>query len=196
MTDESEIMDFMRHYSFATIITVKDNLQTATHLPFTISIKDGVITLISHFAKANLQWQEITQHQALVIFHEPHAYISPRHYDKELNVPTWNYLAVHAYGTGSIISEKEEAMQALEEMINTFEADYMQQWNKLPDEFKLKMLNGIVAFKIHVSDLQAKKKLSQNKTGTEKQKIIAALEKGSDSEKSVSHYMKKDLHTA
>lgn len=82
MTDETEVLSFMQRYSFATIVTVKDSLQTATHLPFTISKRNDTIILTSHFAKANPQWQEITSNKVLVIFDEPHAYISPKHYDK------------------------------------------------------------------------------------------------------------------
>ncbi len=193
MTDEEEILNFMQAYSFATIITVKNNFQTATHLPFSIHKRDNKVILTSHFAKANPQWQEITENKVLVIFNEPHAYISPKHYDKELNVPTWNYLAVHAYGQGKIISEKAKAMEVLENMITTYEADYLKQWNNLPDDFKFKMLQGIVAFEIEVSELQAKKKLSQNKTENEKQRIIAALEKSNHStEREIGHYMKQE----
>ncbi|PSR54970.1 FMN-binding negative transcriptional regulator [Adhaeribacter arboris] len=196
MTEESEILSFMQQYSFATIITVKDNLPTATHLPFSISKRDDTIILTSHFAKANTQWQEVTDNKVLVIFTEPHAYISPQHYDKDLNVPTWNYLAVHAYGTGKIISEKEEVFKKLEAMITTYEADYLEQWHRLPIDFKLKMLHGIVAFEIEVTDLQAKKKLSQNKTEAEKQRIIAALENSKyDTEKQISFYMKEENQT-
>ncbi|RDC66228.1 FMN-binding negative transcriptional regulator [Adhaeribacter pallidiroseus] len=193
MTDETEIVSFMQQYSFATIITVKDNLPTATHLPFSISQRDDKVILTSHFAKANPQWQEVTANKVLVIFNEPHAYISPQHYEKELNVPTWNYLAVHAYGQGKIISEPEEILKKLEAMITTYEVDYLKQWHNLPDEFKFKMLNGIVAFEVEVTDLQAKKKLSQNKTAVEKQRIINALENSHyDSEKQIGNYMRKD----
>lgn len=59
-TDQEEIIAFMQKYSFATIITVKDNYQTATHLPFIISKREDKIILTSHFAKANPQWQELT----------------------------------------------------------------------------------------------------------------------------------------
>ena len=191
MTNEEEILNFMKAYSFATIVTVENNFQSATHLPFSVHKRADKLILTSHFAKANLQWQEITNNKVLVIFNEPHAYISPKHYDKELTVPTWNYLAVHAYGSGKIISENEKAMEVLEKMINTFEADYLQQWQNFPDEYKYKMLQGIVAFEVEVTEIQAKKKLSQNKTALEKQRIITALEKSNYStEKELSHYMK------
>lgn len=194
MTDEAEILSFMQHYSFATIVTVQNNLPTATHLPFSVSKREDKIVLTAHFAKANPQWRELTGNKVLVIFSEPHAYISPKHYDKELSVPTWNYLAVHAYGQGKLILNEEEAFKTLEDMINNFEADYLAQWNRLPNEFKLKMLNGIVVFEIEVSELQASKKLSQNKSEAERRRISDVLAaSSSDVEKQIGSYMKLEL---
>jgi len=98
-----EAVAFMQRYNFGTIITAVDGVPQATHLPFVISEKDGEIIITSHFAKANKQWEHIATNENLVVFSEPHAYVSPRHYELKANVPTWNYLAVHAYGTAKLI---------------------------------------------------------------------------------------------
>jgi transcriptional regulator len=189
--DKAEILSFIRAYSFATIVTVKDNFQTATHLPFAVSETGGEIILTSHFSKANLQWKEIAENNVLVIFTEPHAYISPKHYDSDMNVPTWNYIAIHVYGKGSIIAEQERSFAVLDTMIDTFEKEYKTQWDQLPFEYKTKMLNGIVSFQINVTDIQAKKKLSQNKKVTERERIISAFENSNDSnEKAIAEFMK------
>ncbi|MFN4813491.1 MAG: FMN-binding negative transcriptional regulator, partial [Bacteroidota bacterium] len=103
-SDKTEIIEFMKRFSFATIITSKDNFPTATHLPFVLTTKDDQIVLTSHFAKANEHWQDIESNSVLVIFSEPHAYVSTKNYDKELNVPTWNYISIHAYGQGKLIT--------------------------------------------------------------------------------------------
>ena len=193
-TDRDEVLAFMRRFSFATIITAKDNLPVATHLPFLVTIKDDTIFLTSHFAKANDHWQDVEHNQVLVIFSEPHAYISPSNYDKELNVPTWNYISVHAYGQGKLITETEAAFKVLEATIDNYEAAYRQQWDSLPHDYKFKMSKGIVAFDIKVTDLQAKKKLSQNKTDNEKKKIIDTLSKSYDTnEKVIAELMKKEI---
>ena len=192
-TDKDEIVAFMKQFSFATLITSKDNLPIATHLPFLVTIKDDNIMLTAHFAKANEQWKDIEHHQALVIFSEPHAYISPKNYEKELNVPTWNYISVHAYGQGKLITATEKTFEVLEATIDNFEISYRQQWDNFPEEYKLKMANGIVAFEILVTDLQAKKKLSQNRSDIEKQKIIDTLSKSNDTnEQLIAAYMKKN----
>lgn len=194
MTDIAEIAEFMQRFSFATIITAEDNYPVATHLPFVVTFKNDTITLTSHFARANEQWKAIQDNQALVIFSEPHAYISPKHYEKELNVPTWNYIAVHAYGQATLVTEQNKVLSILENTIDYYEQSYRQQWSNLPEDYKVRMMKGIVAFEIVVTDIQAKKKLSQNKTVDEQTKIIQALSASRDSnERLTGEYMKMNL---
>jgi len=193
LTDRTEIVKFMKRFSFATIITAQDGLPIATHLPFLVTVKGENIVLTSHFAKANAQWKDIENNKILVIFTEPHAYISPKHYDKELNVPTWNYISVHAYGQGTLITETDKVIEILERTIDNYEISYKQQWANLPTDYKTGLIKGIVAFDITVTDLQGKKKLSQNKTENEQQKIINALSKSDDTnEKLIADYMKNN----
>lgn len=190
-TDKKEIVAFMKQFSFATIITAKESFPIATHLPFVVTIKDDNIILTSHFAKANEHWQDIENCKVLVIFSEPHAYISTKNYDKELNVPTWNYISIHAYGQGKLITETEKIFDILEATIDNYDTSYRQQWDNFPEDYKLKMSKGIVGFEIFVTDLQAKKKLSQNRTDTEKKKIIETLSKSNNTnEQLIAEYMK------
>jgi len=192
-TDREKIVAFMQRFSFATIITAKNNLPVATHLPFLVTIREDNVILTSHFAKANNHWSDIENDKVLVIFSEPHAYISPKNYGKELNVPTWNYISVHAYGQGRLITETKKTFEVLEATIDNYETSYRQQWDNLPDEYKNKLIKGIVAFEIVVTDLQAKKKLSQNKTDSEKQKIINSLSESNDSnEQLIADYMRQN----
>ena len=191
VTDRDEMVAFMKLFSFATIITAKDSLPVATHLPFLVTVKDDNIVLTSHFAKANEHWKYIEMNKVLVIFSEPHAYISPKNYDNELNVPTWNYISVHAYGQGKLITGTDKVFELLERTIDNYETSYKHQWNTLPEDFKLGLSKGIVAFDIIVSDLQAKKKLSQNKTENERLKIINSLSKSANTnEQLIADYMK------
>ncbi|SDP72357.1 negative transcriptional regulator, PaiB family [Mucilaginibacter sp. OK268] len=186
--NEQEAISFMQRYSFATIITSVDDIPVATHLPFIIEQRDDKLVLSSHFAKANPQATEIAGKNALVIFTEPHAYISPANYEKETNVPTWNYLAVHTYGKVTLLNETADL---LARTINNYEANYLQQWNNLSDDYKQKMMKGIVGFEIIVDDLQAKKKLSQNRSEQEKENIINTLSKSTNTtENEIAEYMK------
>lgn len=192
VTDIHEITDFMKRFSFATIVSMQNNLPVATHLPFIVSASNNKIKLYSHFAKANPQWKDIEANKVLVIFSGPHAYISPGNYDSFLSVPTWNYIAVHVYGEVKIIEEDSEVMRLLENTVDNYESSYKKQWHQLPPDFKEKMTKGIVAFEVKIWDIQAKKKLSQNKTKKEQERIIDTLSKSTDdNEKLIADYMNK-----
>ena len=189
--DWQQAISFMQRYSFATIISVTDGLPVGTHLPFVVKQDGEKIILLSHFAKANPQAADIINSRALVIFTEPHAYISPKNYEKEQNVPTWNYLAVHAYGQCTLLEGEENKASLLEETIKYYDTAYLAQWNGLTAEYKHKMMNGITAFRIAVDDLQAKAKLSQNRSGTERENIIHSFEGTQNTnEKEMAEYMR------
>ncbi len=192
MTNQAEAISFMQRYSFATLVTVSNGVPSATHLPFVVEQRDEKIVLISHLAAANPQADELLTGKPLVIFAEPHAYISPKHYEHEKSVPTWNYVAVQAYGKATLIESAEQKATLLAQTINFYEADYMQQWESLPDDYKIKMMKGIVGFEIVVDELQAKKKLSQNRSQKERESIIAELSDGTDSAaKDIADFMKQ-----
>lgn len=181
---------FMRRYSFATIVNNINGRPVATQLPFVVEEYAGRVMLSSHFALANGQAQYIEHQSSLVIFSEPHAYISPIHYDKKETVPTWNYIAVHAYGTAHIALDDKRKIKLIEQMIGFYEPEYAKQWHELPDKFKYGMLKGIVAFEIEVEELQGQKKLSQNKTAAERGRIAAQLQQSGNSvEKDIAGYM-------
>jgi transcriptional regulator len=172
--DQDEIVAFMKAYSFATIITAKANLPTATHLPFIIPTRDDNVILTSHFAKANSHWEDLKDHKCLVIFNQPHAYISPVNYEKELNVPTWNYIAVHAYGDARLITEEQPTFDVLEATINNYESKYLKQWENLPVDYRLKLAKGIVAFEITITDCKQRKNLARTKL-KKNRKILLTL---------------------
>src|SRR3569833_1327443 len=194
-SDKQEIFAFMQRYSIATIVTMIDDKPFATHQPYLEKDENEKVLMYSHLAKANPQSKEIFDKQSLVIFTVPHAYISPSNYETEKVVPTWNYIAVHAYGKATLLQSIEQNAELLKHTINTFEAGYFKQWEGIPEDYKFKMMNGIVAFEIEVTDLQAKKKLSQNRTGVEKDNIINSLEKSTDTnERELAAYMMQLKH--
>jgi transcriptional regulator len=176
MEDRSQIIEFMRAHSFATLVTIVDDRPFATHLPFVIAVDDTEIRLYAHVARANPQWRSFEVSEALVIFQGPHAYISPSLYDSPVNVPTWNYIAVHAGGPARILSDPSESDRALQSLIQSTEPAYVDQWNTLPVTYKSRMLNAIIAFEIQVERLEGKQKLSQNRSAAEQLRIITALE--------------------
>ena len=96
--DRSKLIEFMREFNFAALVNYAKNKPWATHLPFIVLEEEGKLILKAHMAKANPQWAAFNNEEVLVIFQEPHAYISPALYENKVSVPTWNYIAVHAYG--------------------------------------------------------------------------------------------------
>lgn len=174
-TDQAEILQFMQRFSFGVLVTAPDGLPEATHLPFVVKTSESGVKLLTHVARANKQWMDIERQKVLVIFSEPHAYVSPAHYEQVQNVPTWNYMAVHAYGQARVIDDPDSIFPLLEQTINTYDPGYLAQWKSLPESFQVKMIKGILAFEITVTDLQAKEKLSQNKKETEQKRIADAL---------------------
>ena len=151
--DRKKSIAFMNAYNFAIVVSAKDELPLATHLPFVIEERENEIVLISHMSKANEQWKTFSDKDVLVIFSEPHAYISPSLYEQKQNVPTWNYVAVHAYG---------------------------KQFRTLDKKYIDGLLQGIIAFEITVSNLQAKEKLNQNKSEKDRLNVKKHLEESED----------------
>jgi transcriptional regulator len=192
--DHEQLIAFMREYNFASLVSVSGAKPIATHLPFVIREENGKLFLVAHMAKANPQWETLSANEALVIFQGPHAYISPKHYEKQQNVPTWNYIAVHAYGNTRLISDSKELFALMETTIRSFESGFMSQWKDLSPSYVEGMLKAIVGFEIEVTKLEGKFKLSQNKTTTEQKNIIAELEDSKDPLKEgIASEMKKKL---
>ncbi|MCB2380487.1 FMN-binding negative transcriptional regulator [Hymenobacter sp. BT635] len=178
--DHPSLVAFLQRYSFATLISVDQGLPVATHLPFSILSDGAQLRLTAHLARANPQWRSWAGQEVLVIFAEPHAYISPTLYEKRESVPTWDYLAVHAYGQVRLLESEADTTQALQQLIATYEPSYQGQWDSLPAAYKAGMFRGIVAFEIEVTHLQGQQKVSQNKSAAERAAIATHLASSDD----------------
>jgi transcriptional regulator len=142
----------------------------------------GEIVIRGHVAKANPHWQFLEkQPECLTIFHGAHSYISPSLYATMETVPTWNYGAVHAHGNARLFSTPEALQEMLDELIAMFEPAYGQQWAGLKESYRQRMLGHIVGFEITATRVEAKFKLSQNRTPQEQDNIISALSNADDS---------------
>lgn len=191
VADQEQLLAFMQAHSFATLVSLVQGELFATHLPLVTVAQGDQILIRGHLAKANPHWQEFaTQREVLVIFQGPHAYISPTHYEKWESVPTWNYIAVHAYGSARLIQDEAGLLATLAELIAANEAVYQQQWDSLPEKFRHGMLSGIVAFEIAVTRLEGKFKLSQNRPASDQERVATALAGHADlTIAAVGHYM-------
>lgn len=179
--DRATAVAFMRANPFAILVSNADAGPFATHVPVVIREVGDRLTIRGHVAKANPHWQYLqSQPHCLMIFHGAHSYISPSNYETREVVPTWNYAAVHTYGDATTFAEPAQLQSMLHDLIPTFEAAYQQQWDSLSDAYRQRMLSHIVGFEITVTKIEAKFKLSQNRTRNEQQHIIDSLSASSD----------------
>ena len=176
--DTATLVEFMRANSFATLVSTLDGQLWASHVPLVVAVQDDVVTLSGHLAKPNPHWHGFDAHEALVIFTGPHAYVSPSLYEKRESVPTWNYIAVHAYGVPRAVhyDQTPERVQAmLEQMIDQYDAAYQAQWESLSDKFRHGMMSGVVGFEMTVTRLEGKYKLSQNRGEADQLAVAHAM---------------------
>ena len=178
--ERSELVDFMRRNSFATLVTATGGVPQASHLPVIIADGAAGIVIHSHMAKNNPQWQEFFEDEVLVVFAGPHAYVSPRWYEDKERVPTWNYAAVHAYGKVTVITDRAAKHAAQRELVAQLDPQWLPRFDALRAEYVEGMLNGIVTFDIAVTRLETRWKLSQNRGRREQELIAAALDKSED----------------
>jgi transcriptional regulator len=174
--EDHAALGFMRANPFAILVSAAPDEPFATHVPVHIRETGQGVLIRGHVAKANPHWRHLQgQSHCLTIFHGPHAYVSASNYATRENVPTWNYGAVHAYGNARVFSGPEELLGVLHDLIPTFEAAYAEQWSSLSEAYRSRMLSHIVGFEITVTKIEAKFKLSQNRTREEQQKVIKSL---------------------
>jgi transcriptional regulator len=181
--DLSILHSCIEENSFATLVTTDSEGPAVSHLPLLLDRKAGPNgTLIGHMAKANPQWREITNGDALAIFHGPHAYISPGWLKEQNVVPTWNYVAVHATGKVQLVEETSELLDIVRRYVNVYEASMLEPWQleSADPEFIEKLLDAIVGFTIEITSIEGKWKLNQNHSAERRQKIIDGLQSRPD----------------
>ncbi len=194
-----KLVAFMQANSFATLVSSADGIPCASHIPLVITIEQDVVKLSGHLAKPNPQWQAFGSTESLAIFTGAHAYISPAQYEKHESVPTWNYIAVHAYGIPKIImlNDSPKAMNTMiNQMIDTYDVHYQSHWDGLSNQFREGMMDGIVGFDMAVTRLEGKYKLSQNRSKVDRKNVSDTLLQSSDpTARAVGVEMKQNLET-
>ena len=178
--DRRELVDFMHANNFALLVTATAGVPLASHLPVTVADGAGGVVIQSHMARPNAQWKEFFDDEVLVVFSGPHGYISPRWYEASERVPTWNYAAVHAYGTARVTADKAAKHAAQRALVAALDPEWLPKFDALRAEYIESMLEGIVAFDVAVTRLETRWKLSQNRGRREQELIAAALDKGAD----------------
>jgi transcriptional regulator len=180
--DRAELLAFMRANNFPVLVTGTGGTLHASHLPVLIGKTEPQLVLDMHMARNNPQWQEFFDDQeVMVVFSGPHAYVSPRWYEEKERVPTWNYAAVHAYGLPKLNSDRKAKYESQRRLVAAMDPQWLPQFDKLAEKYVTAMLEGIVNFEIAVTRVEARWKLSQNRSRSEMELIAAALDKSGDS---------------
>lgn len=180
----NEIRHFIAANSFGILVSQTDTKLWATHIPLMLDKNQaGKDVLHGHISKGNPQWKNFAHNtQVLAIFSGAHSYISSSWYNHE-NVPTWNYIAVHIYGTIKII-EGEYLLQTLKKLVDKYEAasEHPVSVDTMSPKFLNKELRGIVGFEIEIDHIEAAYKLSQNRDELNHAHIIAQLQQKGDTQ--------------
>jgi transcriptional regulator len=187
--DRPALFDFIDRHGFGTLVTVIDGAPFATHLPFLLDRGRGV--LLGHVARANPHWRALDgSAESLVIFQGPHGYVSPSWYATAPAVPTWNYAAVHVYGTPRLMEDETHLLDLLARLVRKYEAHRPQPWAmELPADYQQKMVRAIVGFEVPVARIEGKFKLSQNRPAEDRRNVIETLRAGDADAQALAEFM-------
>jgi transcriptional regulator len=204
--DMEKVHAFIRENSFAILVSVLDGVPVGTHIPLLLEKDEqGRDVLVGHIARGNAQKRSFTTTdgagetgsrvvsgaKVLAIFPGPHSYVSPRWYT-QMNVPTWNYMAVHVYGTLTVI-DGEELRAALSRLVHNYEQHLPQpvEIEEIGEKQVTAEMRGIVGFRIVVEEIQAAYKLSQNRDERSYQEVVRQLGAGDEIARGVAEEMER-----
>ena len=193
--DLSVIHSIMHTVRLANLVTTTVDGLISTPLPLLLVPEEGEFgTLYGHIARANKQWTLPPAAEALAIFMGADAYVSPSWYPSKQEhhkvVPTWNYVAVHAYGPVEFFDSEERLLNVVVRLTNKHEQTRAQPWavSDAPEAFIKSQLKGIVGIRLPISRLEGKRKLSQNRSMPDRQGVVNGLSQSQNqSDQEVAH---------
>lgn len=182
-SDPAILQAFLKRHGFATLVSAGEHGPVASHLPLLLDPDVGPQgTLLGHMARANPHWRDV-RGESLAVFQGPHAYVSPSWYETEGTVPTWNYTVVHIYGSFQIIEDDRELLDVLKRSVAAYENHREKPWVFDENGPNVKsLLRSIVGFRIAISRVEGKFKLSQNHPEARRERVIRGLSNEDGSE--------------
>lgn len=196
VADPATLHSFIHENSFGLLCSYGKGGLRATHLPLLLDESSGPHgRLLGHIARANDQWREISG-EVLAVFHGPHAYISPTWYGEPNTVPTWNYAAVHVYGTFSIMTEHAEVLALLNALTTKYESALPQPWttSAVNGDYREKLMGAITGFRIDITRIEGTWKLSQTRSKEAQQRVAGMLKHAPDTQaRAISELMQRNL---
>jgi transcriptional regulator len=172
----------MRDTRLANLVTATEEGLIATPLPLIVVPGEGPYgTLYGHVARANPQWRLAGIGDAMALFMGPDAYISPSFYPSKQEhgkvVPTWNYVAVHAYGPVEFFDDADRLLDVVTRLTDLHEGPRAERWavTDAPEAFIRAQLKGIVGLRLAITRLEGKRKMSQNRDAADRAGVAGGL---------------------
>ena len=172
----------MREARLANFVTATAEGLVATPLPLLIAPEEGPYgTLYGHLARANPQWKSPPTGDAMALFMGPDAYVSPAWYPSKIEhqkvVPTWNYVAVHAYGPVEFFHDADRLLDVVTRLTDLHERPRAEPWAVIdaPAAFVRAQLRGIVGLRMPIARIDGKRKMSQNRSAADRAGVAAGL---------------------
>jgi transcriptional regulator len=175
--EPAQIARLLAEHPFATLVTTVAGEPHISHVPLQFDRSGPHGTLLGHMARANPHWQHFSGGPSVAIFHGPHAYVSPSWYaEPAAAVPTWNYCVVHLHGSAELMDEERDKRALLDALVQRYESGRPAPWRlQLEGRALDAMLGAIVGFRMPVTRIDAKFKLSQNRSAEDRERVIAQL---------------------
>jgi transcriptional regulator len=172
----------IRDARLANLVTATEEGLIATPLPLFLAPEEGPCgTLYGHLARANPQWKLPPAGDAMALFMGPDAYVSPSWYPSKAEhgkvVPTWNYIAVHAYGPAEFFDDADRLPDVVRRLTELHERPRAEPWAvaDAPDAFIHAQLRGIVGLRLPIMRIEGKRKMSQNRSAADRAGVAAGL---------------------
>lgn len=190
--DDALTLELMRRHPFATLIsTDAEGAPFATHLPVVVEAGEKGVRLDFHLARANPHVAMLRAGApSMLAFLGPNAYLSPTVYPDRQRVPTWNYIAAHAYGRLDEVTTEVDKDALLKSLIALHEPAYAEQWRGLEAAFQRAMLSAIAAFRLTVTRLEGKFKLNQHRPESHAA-MLAAYGAGDTDERELAEWLRR-----
>lgn len=178
--------ELIRHHPLGTLIARTEAGLEANHIPFLLNEAARPYGILrAHVARANPIWRSLSQAQeVLVVFQGDQGYVSPSLYEAKIKdgkvVPTWNYIAVHAYGTARVVTDAAWLHELVSDLTDEHERTRETPWrvSDAPSDYLAKLLGAIVGIEIPITRLLGKWKASQNRTSTDRANVATDLSVG------------------
>lgn len=177
LREPAQIARLLAEHPFATFVTTVAGEPHISHVPLQFDRSGPHGTLLGHMARANTHWRHFSAGPSVAIFHGPHAYVSPSWYaEPAAAVPTWNYCVVHLHGSAELMDEERDKRALLDALVQRYESGRAAPWRlQLEGRALDAMLGAIVGFRMPVTRIDAKFKLSQNRSAEDRERVIAQL---------------------